>query len=45
MYRTFNMGVGMILIVSPENVDSVLEKSGGYVIGDLIKGEHGVNMI
>jgi phosphoribosylformylglycinamidine cyclo-ligase len=45
MYRTFNMGVGMILIVSPENVDSVLEKSGGYVIGDLTKGEHGVNMI
>jgi len=44
MYRTFNMGVGMILVVSKENVDSVLENSDGYVIGELIEGEKGVEL-
>ena len=39
MYRTFNMGVGMILVVSPENVDAILAKSDGYVIGELKEGE------
>jgi len=39
MYRTFNMGVGMVLVVSPENVDAVLANSDGYIIGELKKGE------
>ena len=39
MYRTFNMGVGMVLVVSPENVDAVLADSDGYVIGELKEGE------
>lgn len=39
MYRTFNMGVGMILVVSPQNVDAILENSDGYVIGELRAGE------
>ncbi len=39
MYRTFNMGVGMILVVSPENVDFVLQSSDGYVIGELKDGK------
>ncbi len=38
MYRTFNMGVGMILVVRPENLDTVLENSDGYLIGKVIKG-------
>ena len=38
MYRTFNMGVGMILVVKKENVDEVLKNSDGYVIGKLQKG-------
>ncbi|MDQ1297872.1 MAG: phosphoribosylformylglycinamidine cyclo-ligase, partial [Campylobacterota bacterium] len=38
MYRAFNMGVGMILVVRPENVDHVLANSDGYVIGHLEKG-------
>ena len=42
MYRTFNMGVGMVLVVSAEHVDSVLEQSDGYIIGELIPGEGGV---
>jgi len=44
MYRTFNMGVGLILVVSPENVEYVLENSDGYVIGELKKGDKGVDL-
>ena len=33
--RTFNMGLGMILIVAPEHVDSVVMRSGGKVVGCL----------
>ncbi|MCF6173099.1 MAG: phosphoribosylformylglycinamidine cyclo-ligase [Campylobacteraceae bacterium] len=38
MYRTFNMGVGMVLVVSPQNVDYILENSDGYIIGELKEG-------
>jgi len=38
MYRTFNMGVGMILVVREDDVDSVLSGRDGYVIGKLTKG-------
>ena len=39
MYRAFNMGVGMILVVRPENVDHVLANTDGYVIGHLEVGK------
>jgi phosphoribosylformylglycinamidine cyclo-ligase len=45
MHRTFNMGVGMILVVSPENVDAVLAHSDGYVIGELVEGERSAVML
>jgi len=45
MYRTFNMGVGMILCVSEENADKVLQNSEGYVIGELKEGDGGVKLI
>jgi len=45
MYRTFNMGVGMVLVVSPENVDAVLEGSDGYVIGELKEGPREAIMV
>ncbi len=45
MYRTFNMGVGMILVVSEKNADEVLKESGGYLIGEIKKGEKGVKLI
>lgn len=35
MYRTFNMGVGMILVVDKNNADNVVQNSGGYVIGEV----------
>ncbi|SFO99218.1 phosphoribosylformylglycinamidine cyclo-ligase [Hydrogenimonas thermophila] len=45
MFRTFNMGVGMVLVVNPENVDNVLENSDGYIIGELKAGEKGVTLL
>ncbi len=44
MFRTFNMGVGMILAVSEENVEEVLKNSDGYVIGEIKKGTKGVKL-
>ena len=45
MYRTFNMGVGMILVVNPSKVDAVLANTDGYVIGTLENGTKGVEYI
>jgi len=45
MYKTFNMGVGMILAVAPDEVESVLAKSDGYLIGELVEGERGVEIV
>ncbi|MBL0702698.1 MAG: phosphoribosylformylglycinamidine cyclo-ligase [Sulfurospirillum sp.] len=39
MYRTFNMGIGMILVVSPENVDYILSNSNGYIVGEIKEGQ------
>jgi phosphoribosylformylglycinamidine cyclo-ligase len=44
MYRTFNMGVGMILVVSQENLDKILNGSDGYTIGR-ITDNSSVNLI
>jgi phosphoribosylformylglycinamidine cyclo-ligase len=38
MYRTFNMGVGMIFVVNPSQVDEVLSKTDGYIIGHIENG-------
>jgi len=45
MYRAFNMGVGMILIVNPENVHKVLASTNGYIIGELKVGERKVEFV
>ena len=45
MFRAFNMGVGMVWVVEPEDVDAVLANTDGYVIGALAKGEKGVEMV
>ncbi|MDX9900969.1 MAG: phosphoribosylformylglycinamidine cyclo-ligase [Aliarcobacter sp.] len=45
MYRTFNMGVGMVLVVSSENVDSILANTDGYVIGHIALGAKCVEFI
>jgi phosphoribosylformylglycinamidine cyclo-ligase len=45
MYRTFNMGVGMVWVVSPQNVAEVLKNTNGYVMGELVDGEKGVDLV
>jgi len=45
MYRTFNMGVGMVLVVDPTNLQDVLDGSDGYVIGEVTKGDGSVSMV
>lgn len=40
MYRVFNMGVGMILVVAPEREPAVLSAlgSGGWPLGEVVEG-------
>lgn len=44
MFRTFNMGVGMVFAVSEENVDEIVKNSDSYIIGEIKKGKKGVNL-
>jgi phosphoribosylformylglycinamidine cyclo-ligase len=39
MYRAFNMGVGMVLVVREEDVDDVLANTDGYRIGHIETGK------
>ena len=50
MYNTYNMGVGMMLAVSPEDADKTVElinQSGqkGFIVGEIIEGEKGVTLV
>jgi len=46
MFRAFNMGVGMILVVEESNVDKVLATAeGSYLIGEIKEGERHVAMV
>lgn len=46
MFNTFNMGVGMIVVVDKEDVDNTLrilnESVDSYVIGEVVEGQQGV---
>ena len=49
MYNTYNMGLGMVLAVKPEDVDKTMEairKAGDtpYVVGRIEAGEKGVDL-
>jgi len=45
MYRAFNMGVGMILVVDDADVETVLSKTDGYLIGEIKEGARKAVMI
>ncbi|MBE6609092.1 MAG: phosphoribosylformylglycinamidine cyclo-ligase [Ruminococcaceae bacterium] len=50
MYNTYNMGVGMSIVVAKEDVDAAIEllKAHGedaYVIGEIVKGDEGVELV
>ena len=49
MYNTYNMGIGMMIAVNPEDVEKTLEllKEAGetaYVVGEIKAGEKGVTL-
>lgn len=49
MYNTFNMGIGMVLAITPEDVNATvkaIEAAGetAYVIGQTVAGEKGVTL-
>lgn len=46
MYRAFNMGVGMILVVKPEDVDAILaDQKDAYLIGEIVAGDREAVMV
>ena len=45
MYRTFNMGIGMIAVVNKLETNTILEQTDAHVIGTIIKGVQKVVLI
>ena len=41
-YRVLNMGVGMVLVVDPSEIDFVLKNTDGYVIGQTKSASKGI---
>lgn len=39
LYRTFNMGVGMILAVDKNRADAILHQTNGYIVGEVCSTE------
>ena len=40
MFRTFNMGVGMVIVVDQADVEAVLHSDlGAFRIGDIVSGD------
>ena len=50
MYNTFNMGVGMMVVVDKNDVDKTISAIAGagekaFVIGEIKEGEKGVTLV
>ena len=45
MFRAFNMGVGMVLVVDAKDVETVLSKTDGYLIGEIKEGKREAKMV
>jgi phosphoribosylformylglycinamidine cyclo-ligase len=50
MYRVFNMGIGLVLIVPAKDAAAVIAKAAtfgdkGYKIGEMVPGEPGVEYV
>jgi len=45
MFRTFNMGVGMVWVVDESDVDEITSKTDAYVIGHLSSGKKVVEFV
>ena len=46
MYRVFNMGVGMVVVASPQNGEELLSKlSGAWRLGQMVQGDKRVILV
>lgn len=50
MYKTFNMGIGMVLIVSEERAENIMKEAislgeKAYLIGEVKKGDSGIEIV
>ncbi len=45
MYQVFNMGIGMVLIVSGKDKAEAVRRTKGKVIGEIVEGSQGVVLI
>ena len=50
MYNTYNMGIGMVLAVRPEDADKTVAAitaagDGAVILGDIVKGDKGVILL
>jgi len=45
MYRTFNMGVGLVVIASEESAKHIVDNSDAYVIGKTVAGNQKIRFI
>ncbi len=36
LYKTFNMGAGLVMVCNKENATEIIEKSNGFIIGEII---------
>ena len=49
MYNTYNMGIGMVIAVSPEQADKAVDIISGigdkaYIIGEICEGSRGITL-
>jgi phosphoribosylformylglycinamidine cyclo-ligase len=50
MFHTFNMGIGMVLVVEPQSTKAIISKLSGFklkswIIGEVIRGKKEVEMV
>ncbi len=38
MMRTFNMGIGLIVVAAPDQADQLRTALGGSIIGEIVEG-------
>jgi phosphoribosylaminoimidazole (AIR) synthetase len=45
MLRTFNMGIGLIVAVAPDQAEQVKATLAGTIIGEIVRGEPAVTYV
>jgi len=45
MLRTFNMGIGLVVVTAPENADGMKASLDGTIIGEIVPGEPAVTYL